>query len=789
VQSWLSDIVSRSGLAPSTLDHGFDKGQAIAASFATLPASDAPERTLSLPARRALDRFADRHVRSGQRRWDEPGVSSRGRPNRDGLVANFLRDLDRPVDEYDYLWRKDAAKFWEGFRSGRARVAQTKTTRPTSDRTSRPIETTLSVPANEARQSAALEARARLAAAWTDVTGASVDGPKRDALWSLAEAVTSQRGWREALRDVPFWQRSGLRKDGDALAAALAPEGQAATPLARALARAYLLAETTGRREEAALFKAALSNSDLLRPAPARTLEPTMQTQMDVAPRDGMPPVADLTVTTVEVSERQISPAAPPEAFEKAAAQTRENVTASWAARLERWSTTRADSVPLPERASILEAADLKGPVAVAGTTVGQIEAEAAFGPKPIPALQDALRKLPDLLKAPEAILANKGFRPDLWYVVTSAKDDVGQPVIFRLERADANNPDAGFIARLDRGPISGITMDAKAKDIVLYARDPQALTSLGFAKSDRIDPALSKAVEKKAEILERAPTVERADATALVQPSPDVVKRERLEAAARAEDQRLGIQRGPGDDILSRKAVDERKAARLDLMRKMGAAKAERMIEEYRARTLDTQLGIERPENEDPLSPKAVKEREAAISRVEQEAVARAEDKRFGIQRESGEDVLSEKAVGERKAARLNLMRKVGAAKAERIIEEGRARALDTQLGIERPENENPLSPKAVTERTDAEQRIQLEKVKAAMDEDKKLGIVRTPGEDVLSAKAVAERAQRHTELRIDEFRAALKLPPKFGGQEKDKAVDKTKDKDKDRGGMGMDW
>jgi hypothetical protein len=188
-------------------------------------------------------------------------------------------------------------------------------------------------------------------------------------------------------------------------------------------------------------------------------------------------------------------------------------------------------------------------------------------------------------------------------------------------------------------------------------------------------------------------------------------------------------------------------------------------------------------------LSPKAVKEREAAISRVEQEAVARAEDKRFGIQRESGEDVLSEKAVGERKAARLNLMRKVGAAKAERIIEEGRARALDTQLGIERPENENPLSPKAVTERTDAEQRIQLEKVKAAMDEDKKLGIVRTPGEDVLSAKAVAERAQRHTELRIDEFRAALKLPPKFAGQEKDKAVEQTKAKDKDRGGMGMDW
>jgi Ti-type conjugative transfer relaxase TraA len=248
VHTWLSDIVSRSGLAPSTLDHGFDKGQAIAAAFATLPASDTPERTLSLPARRALDRFADRHVRSGQRRWDEPGVSSRGRPNRDGLVANFLRDLDRPVDEYDYLWRKDAAKFWEGFRSGRAKVAQTKTTRPTSDRTSRPIETTLSVPANEARQSAALEARARLAAAWTDVTGASLDGPKRDALWSLAEAVTSQRGWREALRDVPFWQRSGLRKDGDALAAALAPEGQVATPLARALARAYLLAETTGRR-------------------------------------------------------------------------------------------------------------------------------------------------------------------------------------------------------------------------------------------------------------------------------------------------------------------------------------------------------------------------------------------------------------------------------------------------------------------------------------------------------------------------------------------------------------
>ena len=48
------------------------------------------------------------------------------------------------------------------------------------------------------------------------------------------------------------------------------------------------------------------------------------------------------------------------------------------------------------------------------------------------PPLQDALRKLPDLLKAPEAIIANKGFRPDLWYVVTSAKDDVGQPITIR---------------------------------------------------------------------------------------------------------------------------------------------------------------------------------------------------------------------------------------------------------------------------------------------------------------------------------------------------------------------
>ncbi len=731
VQSWLSDIVSRSGLAPAALDHGFDKAQAIAAAFATLPASDAPERTLSLPARRALDRFADRHVRTGQRRWEEPGPHARGRPNRGGLLANFLRDLDRPVDEHDYLWRKDTAQFWEGLRAGRAKAA-----RPNSDRTAPAREQTLAVPANEARQSATLEARARLAAAWTDVTGTALDGQRRDALWSLAESVTSQRGWRHALRDVPFWQRNALRKDGDAIAAALAPEGQAVTPLTRALARAYVLAETAGRTEEAALFRAALSNSDLLRPAPTRnlaqTLETSMQTQMDIAPRDGLPPVADLATPSVDVSERQTATPALSDALEQAAEQSRGPATPSWAARLERWSATRAESVPLPERTPILEAAGLNGSIALAGTTIGQIEAEAAFGPKPIPALQDALRKLPDLLKAPEAILANKGFRPDLWYVVTSAKDHIGQPITIRLERADANTPEAGMIARLDRGPISGITMDAKATDVVLYVRDPAALPALGFAKSDRIDAARSKAIEAKAAALESQPTVQQVDATAPVQPSPDVVKRQRLEAAARAEDQRLGISREPGEDILSGKAVDERKAARLDLMRKMGAAKAERMIEEYRARALDTQLGIERPENEDPLSPKAVKEREAAISRVEQEAVARAEDKRFGIQRESGEDVLSEKAVGERKAARLNLMRKVGAAKAERILEEGRARALDAQLGIERPENEDPLSPKAVKERADAEQRIQLEKVKAAMDEDKKLGIVRTPGENV---------------------------------------------------------
>jgi Ti-type conjugative transfer relaxase TraA len=879
VQSWLSDIVSRSGLAPSTLDHGFDKGQAIAAAFATLPASDTPERTLSLPARRALDRFADRHVRSGQRRWDEPAASSRGRPNRDGLVANFLRDLDRPVDEYDYLWRKDSAKFWEGLRSGRARFVQSKATRQMSDRTTPLRDATLAVPANEARQSDALEARARLAAAWTEVTGATLDGPKRDALWSLAEAVTSQAGWREALRDVSFWQRSGLRKDGDALAAALAPEGQSPTPLSRALARAYLLAEATGRREEAALFKAALSNSDLLRPAPTRTLEPSMQTQIDVTPRDGLPPVADLAAHPPEFSEPQSAIAAQSDTVEQAVEPSPASIAPSWAERLERWSTTRAESVPLPERAPILEAAGLKGPVALAGTTIGQIGAEAAFGPKSSPALQDALRKLPDLLKAPEAIFANKGFRPDLWYVVTSAKDDAGKPVTIRLERANANNPEAGLIARLDRGPISGVTMDAKAKDVVLYARDPEALPALGFAKDDRVDPALIKAVEEKAAVIEQTPAVERADAAAPTQPSPDVVKRARLEVAARAEDQRLGITREPGEDILSRKAVDERhvarqalskakykakadqsiaqgpakeqvrqiggerpkdedqltpkavterdddvilveqetvtpaddkrlgiqrepgedvqsekafddrQAAHFDLMRKQGEAEIERIFEEVRAKALDRQLGIERPENEDPLSPKAVKEREAVSRRLEREAAAHAEDQRLGITREPGEDILSEKAFDDRQAAHLDLMRKQGAAEIERIFEEVRAKALDRQLGIERPENEDPLSPKAVMERADAEHRIHLEKVKGAMEEDRKLGIVRAPGEDVLSAKAVAERAQRHTELRIDEFRAALKLPPKFAGQEKDKAVEQTKAKDKDRGGMGMDW
>lgn len=784
VQSWLTDIVSRSGLAPSTLDHGFAKGQAIAAAFESLPAADAPERTLSLPARRALDRFADRHVRSGHRRWDEPGASSRGRANSDGLVAGILRDLDRPVDEYDYLWRKDTAKFWDGLRSGRAKV-----TRSRSDRTSPSREATLAVPANEARPSAALEARARLAAAWSEVTGASLDGSKRDALWSLAEAVTSQRGWREALRDVPFWQRSGLRKDGDALAAALAPEGQTPTPLSRALARAYLLAETTGRREEAALFKAALSNSDLLRPAPTRTLEPSMQTQIDLTPRDGMSPVVGLAVPSPEDSKRQIAAPVLSEALEQAADQSRENVSASWAARLERWSTTRAESVPLPERASILEAVGLNGPIALAGTTIGQIEAEAAFGPKPIPALQDALRKLPDLLKAPEAIIANKGFRPDLWYVVTSAKDDVGQPITIRLERAAANNPDAGLIARLDRGPISGIAMDAKAKDIVLYLRDPEALPPLGFAKDERIDPALSKAVEEKAAVIERAPTLERAVVIAPAKPSSETLKRERLEAAARAEDQRLGISREPGEDILSQKAVDERETARRERFRAEYRAKVDRSIARGRAKEQDRQLGIQRPESEDPLSPKAVTEREEAIKRGHREAAAREEDQRLGISRQPGEDILSQKAVDERETARQELQRSEYRAKVDRSIARGRAKERDRQLGIQRPDNEDPLSPKAVKERADAEQRIQLEKVKAAMEEDKKLGIVRTPGEDVLSAKAVAERAQRHTELRIDEFRAALKLPPKFAGQEKDKAVEKTKAKDKDRGGMGMDW
>lgn len=697
VQSWLSDIVSRSGLAPAALDHGFDKAKAIAAAFATLPASDAPERTLGLPARRALDRFADRHVRTGRRPWDEPGAHARGRPNRGGLLADFLRDLDRPVDEHDYLWRKDTAKFWEGLRAGRARAA-----RPNSDPTAPAREQTLAVPANEARQSATLEARARLAAAWMDVTGTALDGQKRDALWSLAESVTSQRGWREALRDVPFWQRSALRKEGDDLAAALTSEGQTLNPLSRALARAYVLAETTGRAEEAALFKAALSNSDLLRPAPvqtlapkpAQTLEPNMQAQIDMNSRDGLPPVADIAAASVEVPERQIVPPAPSDSLEQAvqpspasiAPSITPTIAPSWAERLERWSTTRAEAIPVPERLPILEAAGLDGPVALAGTTIGQLAAEASFGPKPLPALQDALRKLPDLLKAPEAIIANKGFRPDLWYVVTAANDDTGQPVTIRLERADANNPDARLIARLDRGPISGITMDAKAKDVVLYVRDPAALPALGFGKNERVDPALSKAVEDKAAELNRAPTVERAEAIAPVQPSPDVVKRERLEAAARAEDQRLGISREPGEDILSGRAVDERHTARRALSKAKYKAKADQSIAQGWEKEKDRQLGGERPKGEDQLTPKAVTERDDAVILVEQEAVSHAKE---AARPSKTKDVHLTKTEGDARNARQKL-----------IVARWKAIAEDKELGIVRPRGSDPLSPAAVKQR-----------------------------------------------------------------------------------------
>ena len=650
VQSWLSDIVSRSGLAPAALDHGFDKAQAIAAAFATLPASDAPERTLSLPARRALDRFADRHVRTGQRRWDEPSPHARGRSTRDGLLAGFLRDFDRPLDEHDYLWRKDTAKFWEGLRSSRARATRPVSDRPTPDR-----DEVLAVPANAARQSAALEARARLVTAWTDVTGSALDGQKRDALWSLAEAVTSQRGWREALRDVPFWQRSALRNEGDALAAALVPEGQAVPPLSRALARAYVLAETTGRTEEAALFKAALANSDLIRPAPhralAQTMEPSMQAQMDLTASDGLASAADLPSPSREFSEESTARPASADAIERAADPSPPSLAPTWTERLHRWTTTRPETIPVTGHSPILEAAGLEGPIALAGTTIGQVAAEATFGPKPIPALQDALRKLPDLLKAPEAILANKPFRADLWYVVTSAKDDAGQPIVIRLERADANNPGAGLIARLDRGPISGITMDAKAKDIVLYVRDPEALPALGFAKSDRIDPALSKVVEEKAVELESQPTVDRANAAVPVQPSPEVVKRERVEAAARAEDQRLGIRREPGEDILSQKAVNERQSARRALRSEQTKADVQRLLDIGKARAQDRRLGIERAADEDPLSAKAQKERSDAEQRFHFEKVKAAieEDKKLGIVRDPGEDRLSAKAVAER--------------------------------------------------------------------------------------------------------------------------------------------
>ena len=182
--------------------------------------------------------------------------------------------------------------------------------------------------------------------------------------------------------------------------------------------------------------------------------------------------------------------------------------------------------------------------------------------------------------------------------------------------------------------------MNAKAKDIVLYLRDPEALPALGFARDERIDPALSKAVEEKAAVLERAPTLERAATTAPVQPSPDMVNSERLEAAARAEDQWLGIKRGSGDDTLAPEAstlrltqsheqgIDQRRGdvpvpapvksqggqnvQKKNDERAAFDARVKFHIARLQAIAEDKELGIVRPHNEDPLSPAAIKQREA---------------------------------------------------------------------------------------------------------------------------------------------------------------------------------
>jgi hypothetical protein len=249
--SYLERVLARVDAAPAALDHATDPGRALAAAFGTLPeASVEGPGYVTTSARAGLDRFADRHARAGLRRWDRSPAS------RGNLFESFRRALAstfRPVNEHDWLARKDAALLRRGFRAGLARSGATA---PASvDRASSADRVALP----ESRQAPRLEIRAALAAAWARISATPLDAVTRDRLWRLADDLASPAGWREALRDVPVVERRALLSDADDLADRMVTADPATgerrpDPALRMLARAWALAHATGRREDEAVL-------------------------------------------------------------------------------------------------------------------------------------------------------------------------------------------------------------------------------------------------------------------------------------------------------------------------------------------------------------------------------------------------------------------------------------------------------------------------------------------------------------------------------------------------------
>jgi hypothetical protein len=255
-----------------------------------------------------------------------------------------------------------------------------------------------------------------------------------------------------------------------------------------------------------------------------------------------------------------------------------------------------------------------------------------------------------------------------------------------------------------------------------------------------------------------QAQTVERNEAAATIQPSPELVKRERRDAAARAEDQRLGIRREPSEDIVSQKAVNERQAAsRKQSMEQRQNATTVVTWETLRPGDKVTLYRGESAENtKDGNWWTTSREKAAQYGAVRSFTADAIEVAKIAVQGHGGKD--------------------------EFFFPEG---VPDRLLRAE-PAKETAVPPKskAVHRSTsDADSRNARQKLIVArwkaIAEDKELGIVRPRGTDPLSPAAVkqreAVRSEKEFEAYSERFRADMEAASKERTQKEQPSYTRT--------------